>query len=170
MKLQSFNYEELPQEFFFFQDGKILYKFPYFSLSKVFPIPYSGGSSFLYIAIWIAFQPSTWMAADPSLDTCPIAILLVVVEQVACCRGTLQGSLCHQYGRLSQYSVLNGEVIGVLFGSFLLPLLQCHYFLPQPLTLWPWWFVSNLPRSVCFGWTTFLSFTDWTILIVLGLI
>ena len=46
----------------------------------LFFIPLLRGSSLLYIATGIASQPSTWMAIDLSLDTCPIVALLVVVE------------------------------------------------------------------------------------------
>ena len=49
-------------------------------LSQLFLIPFQGGHSFLYIAVWIASHSSTWRAIDISLDTCPIIALLVAVE------------------------------------------------------------------------------------------
>ena len=65
-----------PQErffffFFSFRKGK-------FYIRK--QIPHSGGPSFLCIVIWIVSQPSTWMAADPSVDTCLIVALLLAVD------------------------------------------------------------------------------------------
>ena len=63
--------------------------------SQIFLIPFPGGSSFLYMAVGIAFKPSTWMVVDSSLDTCPNTTLLVVVEQDAKRGGIVQGSFCH---------------------------------------------------------------------------
>ena len=58
-------------------------------LSPLLLIPLLGWSSFLYIVAWIASQLSTWRTFNPSLDTCPIITLLVVVEYAGGCGGTV---------------------------------------------------------------------------------
>ena len=52
--------------------------FPSFSL--VFLLPFLGGASLIFIVAGVASQPSTWTTMDPHLDTCPISVLLMVIE------------------------------------------------------------------------------------------
>ena len=52
--------------------------FPSFSL--VFLLPFLGGASFLFEVVGVASQPYTWTTMDLHLDTCPISVLLMVIE------------------------------------------------------------------------------------------
>ena len=63
---------------------RIFFSFKFF-------IPQFGGVSFFYITIWIASQPSTYIATDLSLDACSIRVLLEVVECVATYKDIVQG-------------------------------------------------------------------------------
>ena len=61
------------------------------------------------------------------------------------------GALFRGYSTINAsnwYSALNMEVMDALSRSFLLSLLTRLSFLPQPSILWPWWFVSSLPKGV----------------------
>ena len=109
------------------------------------------------------------MAAYPSLDTCPIVALLVVVEYIVGCGGTVHRSFCHQCGRLSWYLhwmwrwwMLYLEVFSCSHLYIIMILLGLHpYGLCGLSPISREVSVPQVPRASCPPWFPWPNCPDW---------